>query len=575
MKRFLLPFTALAVLLLASCSDGSKYSVVPQTESIRAASGCCRVPAVLPVYTEDEALQGVACTWGRMMEKTLAPGTDSTAAGHVRIVSGAVLPSVSLVASAEDAVLTLSIDSTLAADAYRLRIGKEGISLAGGEPKAVFWGLQTLSQILLQEKADASGARRLCGVIIEDAPRFAHRGALLDCCRHFFNVEEVKTFIDMLASNKMNILHWHLTEDQGWRIEIKKYPRLTEIGSVRKATVVGRHSKVEEENVYDGIPYGPYFFTQDQAREIVAYAAERFITVVPEIEMPGHNLGAIASYPWLSCDGKQKEVCCRWGVFADGVVCPSKETTYRFLEDVLDEICEIFPSEYIHIGGDEAPRDNWKTCPDCRKKMKQLGFTREAELQSYLNSRIETYLNAKGRKIIGWDEILEGGVTPSATVMSWRGPKGGIAAAKQGNRVIMTPNTYCYLDYYQTSNPDLTKENLAPKKHYLPLQQCFDFDPFDQLSEDEARYVTGLQGNVWCEFIKTFDHVQFMTLPRLSALAEVAWSRNRTDYDDFVARLEKAMVPVYQYHGYVYAPYVFDGTDKYKVPAEEFIRPAY
>lgn len=561
--------------LLSACSDESKYAIVPQPDSIKAACGSCKVPASLATYAADSALKEVALTWGQMMTKSYAPGRDSTAAGHVRIVSDVVFPGVALTDKAEEALLCLSLDESLAADAYRLRVGKKGIAVSGGAPQAVFWGLQSLSQLLLQEKADARGVRKLCGVEVADSPRFPHRGALLDCCRHFFSVEEVKTFIDMLAINKMNVLHWHLTEDQGWRIEIKKYPKLTEIGSVRKQTVVGYHHRDEARNVYDGVQYGPFFYTQDQAREIVAYAAARFVTVIPEIEMPGHNLGAIAAYPWLSCDPKPREVQCKWGVFADGVVCLAKESTYKFYEDVLDEICEIFPSEYIHIGGDEAPRDHWKTCKKCQALMKKQGFTKEAELQSYLNSRIEAYLNAKGRKIIGWDEILEGGVTPSATVMSWRGPKGGIAAAKQGNHVIMTPNTNCYLDYYQTCNPDSLGENLAPWRHYLPLQRCFEFDPFDQLNEEESAYIVGLQGNIWCEFIKTFDHVQFMSLPRLTALAEVGWSKHSTDYDCFVARAEKAMVPTYEYHGYVYAPYVFDGTDKYAVPSEKFVKPAH
>ena len=575
--RILSILPAIMILALGACSTGSKYAIVPQPESIESVCcSSCKVPASIPTYAADESLIAVASTWAETITKTYAPGTDSTASRHVRIVSDVVLPTVSLTDKAEEAVLCLAIDTTLAADAYRLTIGKKGIQVAGGEPKAVFWGLQSLSQILLQEKADARGERKLCGVVIEDSPRFAHRGALLDCCRYFFSVDEVKTFIDMLAINKMNVFHWHLTEDQGWRIEIKKYPKLTEVGSIRKQTVVGRHHRTEEKNVYDGVPYGPFFYTQDEAREIVAYAAARFITVIPEIEMPGHCLGAIAAYPWLSCDGKQKEVACRWGVFADGVVCLGKESTYKFYEDVLDEVCEIFPGEYIHIGGDEAPRDHWKTCKKCQMLMKKQGFTHEAELQSYLNGRIEAYLNAKGRKLIGWDEILEGGVSPSATVMSWRGSKGGIAAAKQGNHVIMTPNSHCYLDYHQTCNPDSLGENLAPWKHYLPLQVCFEFNPFDQLSEEESAYINGLQANVWCEFIKTFDHVQFMTLPRMSALAEVAWSKNRTDdYDGFVRRMEKAMVPTYEYHGYVYAPYVFDGSDKYAVAKEQFVRPAH
>lgn len=572
-KSILFSLFAAALVLFSSCCE-SKYAVVPQPESIKGSCFGYKVSSVIKASAADEALKSVALTWGEMLVKThKTPGVDSTAANHVRITSDVQLPTVEWVENVADADLVLAVDTTLAADCYQLKVSCKGICVKGGAPQAIFWGLQSLTQILLQEEADAEGARKLDGVSIVDSPKFAHRGALLDCCRHFFSVEEVKEFIDMLALNKMNIFHWHLTEDQGWRIEIKKYPRLTSIGSVRAQTVVGRHQKNPADNVYDGVQYGPYFYSQEEAKEIVAYAAARFVTVVPEIEIPGHNLAAITSYPYLSCKNKSFGVWCHWGVSKEGVVCASKETTYEFFQDVLDEICEIFPSEYIHIGGDEAPRDMWKACPSCQKLMKKNGYESEAQLQTYVLQRIEKYLNDKGRKIIGWDEVLEGGVTPSATVMAWRGPKYGIQAAKQGNDVIMTPKTHCYLDYHHTVNPDKYKENLGTYKHYLPLQQCFDFDPFDELNEEECKSIKGLQGNIWCEFIKTFDHVQFMTLPRLAALAEVAWCKNKTTYDCFHARMEKAMIPAYQYHGYVYAPYAFDGTEKYKFPHEEFVRP--
>ena len=555
--RFKTVLYIIAVSAAIACSRGEPYPVVPAPVSIKNISGSCCVPARVSVFSCEESFRRAALTWSESLQGAPQAGVDSTAAGHVRIASGASLPSFSVSGDRKGALVVLLKDASMPEESYQIRINGKGVEIKAASPAGIFMGLQTLTQILLQEVPDARGARRLQGTLIEDAPRFVHRGALLDCSRHFYGVDEVKSFIDILAAHKMNIFHWHLTDDQGWRIEIRKYPRLTTVGSLRRATVVGLHSKKESENTYDGIPYGPYYYTQEQIREIVQYAADRFITVVPEIEMPGHCLGAIAAYPWLSCDKKPKEVSPVWGVFADGVVCPSRESTYRFLEDVLDEVCELFPSEYIHIGGDEAPRLNWKSCADCRRKMKQMGFSREAELQSYLLERIEAYLAGKGRRIIGWDEILDGGATQGATVMCWRGAKWGVEAAHHGNRVIMTPRHNCYLDYYQTEDPVGNGENLAPPKRLLPLEKCYSFDPVAGMQADEVQHVAGLQGNVWCEFISSFDHVQFMSLPRIAALSEVAWSREKDSYEHFLSRLKAAMVPVYEYEGWVYAPYAF------------------
>jgi hexosaminidase len=443
------------------------------------------------------------------------------------------------------------IDAKMAPEEYELNTGKGRVEIKAGSEAGIFWARQTLAQL------EAQYGDVLPGVCIHDKPVFSYRGAHLDCCRHFFTVDEVKAFIDMMALHKLNVFHWHLTEDQGWRAEIKQYPKLTEVGSVRKETLVGHYGS----NVYDGTPYGG-FYTQDDMRDVVAYAAERFITVVPEIEMPGHASAALASYPELGCRGKDYpyQVQTTWGVFPE-VFCAGNPETVTFLEGVLDEICDIFPSEYIHIGGDEAPREEWEKCPKCQALMKEKGFTREAELQSYLITTVEKYLADKGRKIIGWDEILEGGVSQSATVMSWRGAKGGIEAAKMGNDVIMTPNSYFYFDYYQTGDPAGNGEPMGIGGN-LPLSKCYAFDPYDQLNEDEKAHIRGIQANMWTEYVATFDHVQHMVLPRMAALSEVAWScENRTSYDDFLTRLTDGLKPIYDKRGYRYADYAFKGIE--------------
>ena len=431
-------------------------------------------------------------------------------------------------------------------EGYRIDISARRAQLSAGDDAGLFYGLQTLLQL-----ADERG--NLPCVSIEDHPRYRYRGLHLDVCRHFFPVRFIKHYLDWMASCKLNTFHWHLTDDQGWRIEIKKYPDLARKGSVRKETLVGNLRTSTE---YDGIPYGGYY-TQKQIREIVRYAAERHIEVIPEIEMPGHGLGALTAYPWLGCRGENYEVWTRWGISKD-VFCAGKDSTFEFLQDVLAEVIELFPSKYIHIGGDECPKARWKECPLCQRRMKENGLKNEEELQSYFMQRIEKWLNDHGRNIIGWDEILQGGISKTATVMSWRGSKGGIAAAKAGNTVIMAPNTHCYLDYRQTQQQEF--EPLGQVK-YLPMRQGYALDPYEQLTPDERKYILGVQGNLWTEYIPDFRQVKHMLLPRLAAIAETGWAYDRKDFEDFSRRMRQFR-KVYDRAGYNYATYFFDGKDE-------------
>ena len=424
-----------------------------------------------------------------------------------RIFAGEVAPVVGgVMKTAAEGDVRLAVDGSLEAEAYTLAVTPSGVEVRGGTPQGVFHGLQSLRQLVI----DGEGV--VPAVTVSDKPYFAHRGGMLDPCRHFWTVDEVKEYIDILAIHKLNKFHWHLTDDQGWRIEIKKYPELTRVGSVRGETLIGHHHTSSE---YDKTPHGGYY-TQKQIREIVKYAADRYITVIPEIELPGHAVAALTSYPWLGCKGEGYEVRRRWGISKE-VFCPGKETTFEFLQNVFAEVLELFPSEFIHIGGDECPKDSWKQCPLCQERIRTEGLKDEFELQSYTVRRMEKWLREHGRKIIGWDEILEGGVSPTATVMSWRGSKGGIAAAKAGNHVIMAPNVHCYLDYYQTKTP--TKEPMAIGG-YVPMRKVYELDPYDQLTPGERAYILGVQGNLWTEYIATFPHLKHMLLPRLAAIAD-------------------------------------------------------
>ena len=421
-------------------------------------------------------------------------------------------------------------------EGYRLIVSPKTIRIEANSANGFFYGLQTLYQLLptaiYGNKLIDKNKWSVPSVRIIDSPRFTYRGLHLDVCRHFFPVEFIKKYIDAMAIHKLNSFHWHLTDDQGWRIEIRRYPLLTKIGSVRDETLVGQYTE-RLPQLFDGKPYGG-FYTQKEAKDIVAYAKEKFITVIPEIEMPGHAQAAIAAYPFLSCTPDSTiKVATNWGIFKD-VYSPS-DTTFHFLEEVLTEIMDIFPSKYIHIGGDECPKNRWKVSNECQKLIKSLNLKDENGLQSYFVERIEKFVNSKGRQIIGWDEILDGGLAPNATVMSWRGNAGGIAAAKSGHDVIMTPGDYCYFDKYQADpiNEPITIGG------YLPLSKVYQFDPVPpELTSEEAKHILGAQANVWTEYMPTEKSVEHMTYPRLSAMAEVVWSGKETrNWESFRQRM--------------------------------------
>ncbi len=449
--------------------------------------------------------------------------------------------------------INLIEDSSLAEEEYLMTITTTHISISSSTPKGAFYAIQSLQQIIPTEALVIENlfSLELRCCTISDKPHFAYRGMMLDVARYFYSVDDVKKVLDMLAMHKMNRMHWHLTDDQGWRIEIKKYPRLTEVGSKREETKIGHYK--DWTSGYDEVPHCG-FYSQSQIKDIVDYAARRFITIIPEIELPGHAVAALASYPFLSCEFEFCKVKTTWGVDRR-IFCAGKETTYEFWEDVLSEVIELFPSEYIHIGGDECRKTRWENCSHCQAKMVAEGLKNEDELQSYVTNRVEQFLLKKNRKIIGWDEILDGGnITQSATVMSWRGVEGGIAAAKMGNHVIMSPSTYCYLDYYQTK--DIDNEPFAIGG-YLPLKNVYNFNPYRGLDEHDQKYIIGIQGNVWTEYISTLPHLQYMALPRLSALAEIAWTFDRIkDYDDYLNRI-KHLTKFYDYYGFNYGKHAF------------------
>lgn len=418
-------------------------------------------------------------------------------------------------------------------EGYELKISTDKITITASAPAGAFYAVQTLRQLLPVQFENGSYQNeeaKIPNMTIKDAPRFKYRGMHLDVGRHFFSVAFIKKYLDMMSLLKMNTFHWHLTEDQGWRIEIKKYPKLHEVAAFRKETLIGHYS--DQPQRYDGKTYGGYY-TQEEVKEIVSYAAARQIDVIPEIEMPGHSVAAISAYPELGCTGKQIDVATKWGVY-DDIYCP-KESTFKFLENVLDEIITLFPSKYIHIGGDEAPKVRWKNSEFCQRLIAEKNLKDENGLQSYFIKRIETYLNSKGKQIIGWDEILDGGLAPNATVMSWRGTKGAVAAAKQQHDVILTPNSHCYFDHYQSTNEN---EPLAWGA-FLPLEKVYGFEPIpEELTEKEAAHVLGAQGNVWTEYMQTEKKVEYMTFPRIIALSEVVWSKAANkNYNSFKKRL--------------------------------------
>lgn len=437
--------------------------------------------------------------------------------------------------------IKLVVDEKIANDeGYTISIDNKSVTVAGKTPAGVFYGIQTLRKSLPTTKADGV---TLPAVKIADAPRFAYRGMMLDCGRHFFPVEFVKEYIDLIAMHNMNRFHWHLTEDQGWRIEIKKYPVLTAIGSVRKQTTIGHNSQI-----YDGTPYGGYY-TQEEAREIVEYARQRHIVVIPEIDMPGHQEAALASIPELGCTGGPYEVETNWGVFPD-ILCMGNEKTYQFCEDVLSELIDIFPSEIIHIGGDEAPKSRTAECPKCKALMEREGLN-TSNVQAYFTNRIEKFLNSKGRRIMGWDEILEGKINQSATIHCWRGPEHGIKAAQEGHDVIMSPTKYCYLDYYQ-ADPRKSDEPLGIGG-YLPLENVYGMISIpDDISPENRQHILGVQGNLWTEYVITTNHAEYMVLPRMAAIAEEGWCEKKGTFEQFMPRMTR-LTDLYDIYGLNYA----------------------
>ena len=436
-------------------------------------------------------------------------------------------------------------------EGYVLTVSAKGITIEGGSSAGVFYGIQTLRKSI--------ASRQIPAAVVTDAPRFVWRGMHLDCSRHFFSVDFVKKFIDLLALHNMNRFHWHLTDDQGWRIEIKKWPKLISIGSQRSGTIIGTNSDID-----DGIPYGGYY-TQDEAREIVAYAAERHITVIPEIDMPGHMLAALASYPELGCTGGPYQVGHYWGVYKD-VLCVSNERVYQFVEDVLTEIMDIFPSEVIHIGGDETPTDKWLQCPRCQALQKQLPAPQQAAgdfepltsklspLQAHFTQKVFDFLTSKGRRALGWDEILDGS-PQNAMIMSWRGTEPGAKAAETGHDVVMTPTTYCYFDYQQVKDTQFEPSRCGG---FIPIEKVYSLDPApDSLSVTAREHILGAQANLWTEYMTNEAMVEYQALPRMSALSEVQWTQpTRKDYESFKERLTR-LTALFELYHYQYAKHLW------------------
>ena len=448
-------------------------------------------------------------------------------------------------------------DANIALEGYELLVTKKSVIVKASDENGVIYAIETIKQLLptdIYGKEQAKDVKySIPCVDIKDAPRFAYRGMLLDCARHYFSVQEIKRFLDMLAVHKMNRFHWHLTDDQGWRIEIKKLPRLKEISAYRNGTII---KKDWDSN--DGIRYG-YCYSQEEIKEIVNYASSLGITIIPEIDLPGHMLGALAAYPELGCTGGPYEVWKSWGV-SDEVLCVGKEETFKFLETVLGEVMDLFPSEYIHIGGDECPKNRWKECPACQAKIKELGLkdddkhTKESYLQNYVTARVQKFVNDHGKKIIGWDEILEGDLAKGATVMSWQGVSGGIEAAKRGYDAIMSPNSFLYFDYYQSSEIDKEPFGIGGN---LPIEKVYSYEPYDGMPENAQKHILGVQANLWTEYVATPEHLEYMILPRMAALSEIQWSpASEKNFERFKESL-KHEFNMYDKMGYTYSKAIY------------------
>lgn len=531
MKRLLLA-TALCLSMLSAYAADANYNVVPLPKSVVMAKG-------LPFNLTNATT-------------IVYEGTNPEMKRNARFLSEYIQQASGIKTAVLDkrdkkaAAIVLTIDpKVVGAEAYRLSVNNKQVTIAASTPAGVFYGIQTLRKSLpVQTTGEAI---TLPAVTVADAPRFGYRGMMLDCARHFFPLSFVKKFIDILAMHNMNVFHWHLTEDQGWRLEIKSHPELTAKSSMRSGTVIGHNATVD-----DSIPHGG-FYTQQEAREIVEYARQRHITVIPEIDMPGHMLAALAAYPELGCTGGPYEVGHRWGVYKD-VLCLGKESTYKFVQDVIDEVVEIFPAKYFHIGGDESPTVMWEKCPKCLQKAKDEN-TDIKHLQQYFTNRVEKYLNGKGKSIIGWDEILEGKINQSATIMSWRGVEPGLKAAKQGHDVIMTPSSHVYFDHYQAKD---TKHEPDAIGGCSPVEKVYSYEPLpDTLSAEAKTRIKGVQANLWTEYIPFTTQAEYMVLPRMAALAEVQWTPvAKKNFDDFSKRALR-LSDLYDRYGYQYARHLW------------------
>jgi hexosaminidase len=499
-------------------------AIVPQPVSVTPSAGRFKVVAKTVIWT-DRASAPVA----QLLARYLEPATGFT----LRVQVGGAQPAGAIALRRD-----VSLKKKLGAEGYLLDVRPTRVLARAPESAGLFYAVQTMRQLLPAEifREAPIGATdwSMPSVTIEDYPRFAWRGAHLDSCRHFMPKEFVKKYIDLLALHKLNTFHWHLTEDQGWRIEIKQYPKLTEVGAWRKETIVGHQpGRDRSQWVFDKTLHGG-FYTQDDAREIVAYGKARFVNVMPEIEMPGHAMAAIAAYPEIGVTGQPVDVATTWGVFSD--ILNAEPSTVQFMQNVLGEVLSMFPSRYVHIGGDEADKAKWKVTPRIQARIKELGLTGEDQLQSWFVGQMDAFLTSKGRRLVGWDEILEGGLADDAVVMSWRGTKGGVEAARAGHDVVMAPTSHTYLDYYQSKNQ--AAEPLAIGG-FLPLDTVYAFEPVpDELSADEAKHVLGAQAQVWTEYIPDGKRVEYMAFPRLTALSEVVWTpKERKDYVDYLIRL--------------------------------------
>lgn len=531
MRRLFFILLACAVIpCLAAPVMTADYNVVPLPNSV--------------TMTGDESFELTTSTTVAYPEGN--KDMERNAQFLARYVNDATGMTLSVVPGKAKKGIRLVLDKKVSGEeAYTIMVDKKGVTIAGSTPKGVFYGVQTLRKSL---PVGAATVVRLPSVKISDSPRFVHRGMMLDCSRHFFPLEFVKRYIDLIAMHNMNVFHWHLSDDQGWRIEIKKYPELTIKGSRRSGTVIGYNTALD-----DSIPYGGYY-TQEQAREIVEYARQRYVTVIPEIDMPGHMLAALATYPELGCTGGPYEVGHRWGIYKD-VLCVGNEKIYDFCEGVLDEIMQIFPSKLIHIGGDETPTEVWEKCPKCIKRAEDNNMTVK-QVQSYFTSRIEKYVNSRGRRIIGWDEILGGDISQSAVIQSWRDTKHGRIAAEAGHDVIMSPTSHCYFDYSQADEKN-SKYEPTLCGGYIPVEKVYAFEPCDEnLSESSRPHILGVQANIWAEYLLYPNQVEYQALPRMAALAEVQWTSGKKDYQAFLKRLNR-LVSFYDLYKLTYAKHLW------------------